>query len=140
MFKAPATTTVKGNITEGAVLSALMRTGRVVLVPFGLQADYDIVFEEAGTFYKVQCKTGQMVDGAITFNLCTVKVKKGGGYENCPYGDKVDFFGVYCPVNGKCYLVPAQDVGRRQGCLRLEMPKNKQVKGVRWADAYEMQV
>jgi len=117
-----------------------MRTGRVVLVPFGLQADYDIVFEENGQFQKVQCKTGRISKGSVVFNLCTVKAKKGGGYENVPYGDKVDYFGVFCPENGKCYLVPSNEVGKVSGTLRLDAPKNGQSKGVRWAAQYEMRM
>lgn len=134
------TTTTRGNTTEGVILAALMRAGHVVLVPFGLQADYDIVFEEEGQFHKVQCKTGRLKSGSIIFNLSTVKAKKEGGYENRPYGDRVDYFGVYCPETGKCYLVPASEVGNREGSLRVDPPRNGQVKGIRWAKDYEMQV
>jgi len=48
-------------------------------------------------------------------------------------------FGVYCSELNKVYLVPVMDVGTTQASLRLEAPKNGQVKGIRLASEYEIQ-
>ena len=133
-------TTEIGNVTEGAVLSALMKSGRVVLVPFGSQSGYDIVFEEKGKFFRVQCKTGRLSSrGAIIFNLYTVvKDAETGKYQNRSYANEIDFFGVYYPGNQKVYLIPNQGIGDTICSLRVEAAKNGQTKGVKWAKDYEL--
>ncbi len=132
-----ANTTEIGNVTEGAVLAALMRTGKVVLVPFGLQADYDLVFEQDGAFHRVQCKTGKLLEnGTIRFNTYTVK-HLDGKYKNVTYGDRIQFYGVFCPQTQEVYLVPAKHVGdKTMGFLRVTATANGQVKGVMWAKEY----
>lgn len=133
-------TTKIGNITEGALLSSLMRSGRVVLIPFGTQDDYDIVFEEGGRFFKVQCKTAHTVKGVMIFNAYTVvRDKDTKKYHNRYYGEKIDFFGVYCPENGKCYLVPVSEItAKAKVHLRLVPPKNNQKKRILMAEDYEL--
>lgn len=132
-------TTERGNATEGAVLAALMRSGRIVLVPFGLQTDYDLVFERDGKFWKVQCKTGRVRHGAILFNLYTVKQDKETGKYKCrPYRERVDFYGVYCEEVGRTFLVPSSDVGVNMGSLRLIPTKSGRKKGIRLAEDYEL--
>jgi hypothetical protein len=45
---------------------------------------------------------------------------------------------VYCPDNGKVYLVPEAELTRTQSHLRLVAPKNNVVKTIRWASKYEL--
>ena len=45
-------------------------------------------------------------------------------------------FAVYFPDKDTVYMVPVEDVGRTSAMLRLEPPKNGQVKGVRLAASY----
>ena len=42
------------------------------------------------------------------------------------YEGEVDFFGVYCPDNQTCYLVPAESLPREMASLRLTPPRNGQ--------------
>jgi hypothetical protein len=58
-----------------------------------------------------------------------------GGYQG-----QVDAFGVFCPDDSKCYLIPIADLPlSRQAHLRLIPARNAQSKGVRWAQEYELQ-
>jgi hypothetical protein len=55
------------------------------------------------------------------------------------YQGQIDFFGVYCPDNGKVYLVPIQDATTKSMCaLRITPPKHNQQKKIRWAAQYEV--
>ena len=50
-----------------------------------------------------------------------------------------DAFGLYCPDNEKCYLLPADDfVAFRQIHLRLQPSRNNQIHGIRWARDFEL--
>jgi hypothetical protein len=128
-----------GNVTEGHVLSALLKSGRNVLVPFGACAHYDLVFEQDGKFYRVQCKTGRLRAGAIRFNLYTMvwdsSLKKS---VSRAYQNRIDFYGVYCAEIDRVYLVPSTEVGVKEGALRIEPSGNNQMKNVRWAKDYEL--
>ena len=50
-----------------------------------------------------------------------------------------DAFGLYCPDNEQCYLLPADDfVAFRQIHLRLQPSRNNQIHGIRWARDFEL--
>ena len=133
-------TQAKGNITTGAVLADLLKSGKKVLIPFGDTEDYDIVIEEDGLFKKVQCKTGRYIHGAVVFNLYTVlRDKDTGKWKHRKYNDKVDYYGVYSDKTKKSYLVPVKDVlGISECSLRVENSKNKIPKIFRMANKYEI--
>ena len=132
-------TTQVGTITEGAILAALLKSGRTVLVPFGNQQDYDLVMEETDCFFRIQCKTGRWHQGSIHFNLYTMAQESGSKkHTSRIYGDRVHFYGVYCPDNGKTYLVPNIGLAKAVGVLRVDPTANNQVRNVRWAIDYEI--
>ena len=96
-----------GDVTEAMILAALVRKSRTVLVPFGDNARYDLVYEEAGKFVRVQCKTGRVKNGCVRFATASSYAHRGGkrnGYEG-----EADYFGVYRPQTNDCYLVPLSD-------------------------------
>jgi hypothetical protein len=129
-----------GAVAEGAVLAALLATGKTVLVPFGSQS-YDLVFEEAGQFHRVQVKNGREYRGVLNFSAhrrtgAARRVSKS-------YGDSIDYFGVYLSSRHACYLIPVVDVGAAkaaQGWFRLDPPRNNQDKHVRLAQQYLIEV
>ena len=116
------------------VLAALLRAGKVVLQPFGDNQRYDLVIDDGGTFIRVQCKTGRLKGGAIHFDTCSSQAHRGKGKQD--YRGQVEMFAVYFPDKDTVYMVPVEDVGRTSAMLRLEPPKNGQVKGVRLAASY----
>lgn len=129
-------TKAKGVITEQAVTLALLKRGYVVLRPLGENSRYDLAFESAGVFYRVQCKTGRLRKGAVCFATCSVRINTRGRVTRCYEG--IDFFGVYCREEDRVYLVPVAEVGGRQASLRVHVARNGQRKGVRRADDYEI--
>lgn len=131
-------TTARGDITELAVALALMRSGRKVLRPVSTGLRYDLVIdEENGTFTRVQCKTGRLRAGVISFRLAMSDARRPNGV---PYHGEVEAFGVHCPEVARSYLVPMTDLGtmRNLASLRLTPARNGQRKGIRDAARYEI--
>ncbi|MBT5636233.1 MAG: hypothetical protein HOJ23_11670 [Gammaproteobacteria bacterium] len=131
MNKSPKTI---GERSEGMVLAALLRAGKVVLQPFGDNQRYDLVVDEDGKFIRVQCKTARLKNGALAFDTCSSQTHRGKGKQD--YRGQADLFGVYSPDRDAVYLVPVEDVGVTQARLRLSKPRNGQSKGVRFAADY----
>ena len=125
------------------VLGRLVQAGKNVLIPFGENVRYDYVIEESdGTFTRVQCKTGRLKKGVVTFNACsyTYHHPSNRGTRNYQhhYRGDADLFGIYCPETDGVYLVPVEDVGMRHGSLRVEPTRNNQGKKIRWARDFEL--
>ena len=132
-------TSLIGEVSRSQVMAALARRGKHVLVPLGDFQRYDFVFEEDGKFYRVQCKTGRLVKGAVTFHPCSIDSRSQKGH--CirrQYTQDVEFFGVYCPENDKSYLVPVKDTSTARCWLRVDPPRNGQKTKIRWAHPYEI--
>jgi hypothetical protein len=130
------TTNDIGERAQGAIAAGVMRYGYTVLIPFGEGRRYDMVVEKAGQFSRLQCKAGRYINGVIKFNACSVnwfnKTRKLYTRE------EIDYFAVYCAYTEKVYLVPVEEIGGADGTLRVEPTANNQLKGVRWAEDYEM--
>jgi len=131
-------TTGRGDITELEVAVALMRSGRRVLRPISAGLRYDLVIDEGdGTFARVQCKTGRLRSGVISFRLAMCDARRPSGV---PYHGEIEAFGVHCPELGRSYLVPMADLGplRNLACLRLAPARNGQRRRIRSAAEYEI--
>jgi hypothetical protein len=130
-----------GEVSASQVLAVLILSGRKILLPFGDSHRYDLVIEEQdGRFLRVQCKTGRIVRGALYFPTSSTLSRSRTGVKTVrrPYRGEIDLFGVYCPDNGKVYLVPVDDVPLANAWLRVDPPRNNQQTGIQWASAYEI--
>jgi hypothetical protein len=126
-----------GERTEGLVLAALLRAGKVVLLPFGDNQRYDLVVDEGqGKFIRIQCKTGRLRKGSIVFYTCSSQNHRGRGRQF--YVGQVELFGVYCPELDKVYLVPVSDQETTSNSLRLEPSPHPNGMPIRWAKDYEL--
>ncbi len=121
-----------------ALTNRFVQLGHAVFLPVGHNHRYDLLLEAGdGRFLRVQCKTGRLRGGVIRFNTVSVRsnrkdVRRRG------YVGEVDAFAVWCPQNGKGYLVPVEDSAAGIGTLRVEASANNQHRGVRWAKDYEL--
>lgn len=112
--------------------SALVRAGLTVYLPaFGGHARVDLVYDDGGRLVRVQCKSGRVANGALTFRTCSNTANRPQTYDG-----EIDEFGVYAPTLDRVYLVPAGDLPTRRAYLRLTAAKNGQQEGVRWASDY----
>ena len=66
-----------GNVTEAAVLAALVRHGHHVLIPFGDGLPYDLVVDAGDDLIRVQCKTGRLKGACVDFNSCSTDHGRG---------------------------------------------------------------
>jgi hypothetical protein len=126
-----------GHRTEAAILADLVRRGYRILVPFGVNQRYDLVLETDEGFLRVQCKTGRLRDGVIQFSAISVQSNTRRTRVR-GYAGEVDLFAVYCPDNRNVYVIPAEEVSGCTMHLRLDPPRNRQRKRVRWACDYEL--
>ncbi len=126
-----------GHRAEAAILVELVKRGYRVLLPFGVNQRYDLVLDCGGQLLKAQCKTGRLRGGVIE---CTTQSIQSNMRKTSwkSYEGEMDLFIVYCPQNDTVYVVPAEEVPNRAMYLRVEPPRNKQAKHVRWAKDYEL--
>jgi len=125
-----------GTRSEGAVIRELSRRGYSVSVPVGSNQRYDLIVD-VGELLRVQCKTGRLRDGAIRFSTRSTRVNTHGSFRR-RYVGEVEFFAIYCPDTDGVYFVPIEEAGGSEGCLRVEPPRNRQERGIRWASRYEL--
>ncbi len=119
---------------------ALNAHGYGIYVPFGENTRIDLILENGSGLRRVQCKTGQYRGGAVRFRTCS-------SYAHHPnpkilrrdYVGEVDDFAVFCPDLGAVYLIPIDDLpSRSSATLRVDPPRNNQLKRVRFARTYEV--
>jgi hypothetical protein len=131
-------TTSVGDLTEFEVVTALMRTRKRVLRPLSTALRYDLAIDNGdGTIMRVQCKTGLLRNGFISFRVCNADARRPQGI---PYQGQIEAFGVYCPQNGRTYLIPIDAVGANVSTarLRLDATRNGQQRGIRMAESFEI--
>jgi hypothetical protein len=131
-----------GEISQARVIAALVEAGKFIYVPLGQAGRSDLIFEdERGELCRVQCKTGHLLKGAIIFPTQSLRAaRRETEWKRVArdYQGQIDYFGVYCPDNGKVYLVPIGITSKRSCSLRLEATRNGQRKRLRWAREFEL--
>ncbi len=100
-------TSRRGDETEATILSALMRFGLSVSVPFGDSDRYDMVVDDEESLYRVQYKTGNWVNGSVRFNLYSSTLGENGRVDTDYTPDEIDAYAVYSPTTGCVYWVPS---------------------------------
>ena len=130
-------TTGRGELSELEILMALTRAGYKILRPLSARLRYDLAIDNGdGTVARVQCKTGIMKNGFIEFRTCIRDARRPGGV---PYHGQIEAFGVFCPGNGRAYLVPISAVTTSSTArLRLTLARNEQSRSVRHAGVFEI--
>jgi hypothetical protein len=131
-----------GEITLWNVAWALRMLGKCVFLPTGDSSRVDLIYmEEDGRVFRVQCKTGRLIRGAIVFPTSSMHAASRTGLAKAirrSYRGQIDAFGVFCPQTGTIYLVPVDDVPETGGMLRFSPPKNGQKTHLRWAKQYQI--
>lgn len=126
-----------GHRAEAAILAELVKRGYRVLLPFGVNQRYDLVLDCDGRFLRAQCKTGRLREGVVQCSTQSIQSNTQGSRWRS-YAGEIDLFIVYCPQNDSVYVVPADEVPGRGMHLRVNPPRNRQDKRVRWAKDYKL--
>jgi len=129
----------RGDETEAVLLDRLLASGVSVSVPFGDSDRYDLVVDDDGDLYRVQCKTGSWVNGTVRFNLYTSTVSEDGRVERDYTAAEIDAYAVYSPRSDDAYWVPIGDTGTGEMRLRVEQPHPKApTSSINWASEYAL--
>ena len=129
----------KGELAELPVAADLAARGHKVAFPYGEDCDYDLIVDRAGSLERVQVKYAAC-DGTVieiscrSHSLTNGKVRATKRYT----ADTVDWIAAYDSTSGRCFYVPASELGagRSSLTLRLTPARNAQIARIRQADAY----
>lgn len=128
-----------GDLSEAIVIAKLIEHGYLVSIPFGENHRYDIVADDGTAMLRIQVKTGRLKNGIIDYACYSShQHRRSGPTATRPYFGQIEFLAIYCPLNGKVYLVPDSELVATRAHLRIAPPKNKQVRHIRWASRYEL--
>ena len=129
----------RGDETESIVLAELMRVGLSVSVPFGDSDRYDLIVDDDGSLYRVQCKTGSWVNGTVRFNLYSSTTASGDRSDSEYTADEIDAYAVYAQSLDRVYWVPIEDTGHGEMRLRVDDPHpHAPLSTINWAEEYEL--
>ena len=126
-----------GDRSEAIVLAELVKKGYLVSIPFGENQRYDLLADDGARILRVQVKTGRLRRDVIEYSCSSSHTHRGGPHAR-PYFGQADIIAVYCPQNGKVYLVPEEEFVASRAHLRLTPPVNDQRRGIRWASRFEL--
>ena len=122
-----------GNHSESIILSAYLKEGFIVSIPFGSGASYDLLVDTGSNIYKIQVKTAWINKGVLKYKSLR---RQPNTEKRRPYKDsEADFLAVYCPANETLYGIPVKD-HPTGGWLRIAPVRNGQAKKIRWATDY----
>ena len=132
----------KGNLTELQCLTAFVKEGYQVSIPFGEDSRYDFIADVNDKLLKIQCKTcSETLDDnnevvAIHFKCVRQTGNCATQWARVKYqANEIDYFATF--YQGKCYLVPLNECSNEK-TLRIKPPKNNQKVGVSFLKDYEM--
>lgn len=123
----------KGEISEAVILARLLKLGFSVSIPFGNNQRYDFIIDDGKKLYRVQCKTGRMVNGCVSFMTCS---KNGFTGKRTNYRNQIEFFMVYSPDTGLVYRIPVEKTAVTQMLLRVSPKKGGNFTKINWSKDY----
>jgi hypothetical protein len=96
------------------------------------------VIDLEGSFVRAQCKTGWLRRGAVRFSTQSHQSNNTERPVARGYAGEADIFLVYCEATSRVYAVPVDEAPVGYMYLRVDPPRNGQLRGVRWAGEYEL--
>ncbi len=128
----------KGAVAEAAITAMAIQLGMVVLRPLCEGGRYDLLFDLEPELLRVQCKIARRLAGVLSVCLQTSRCTPGGYVRTSYTAAEVDVVAAYSPELQRGFLVPISEAsGRRAIHLRLDLTRNNQEQGIKWARDYE---
>ena len=129
----------KGDLAELKVAADLVERGYRIAIPFGEDVDFDLILIRGEKLERARVKYTES-DGCVVQVKCySHSLTNGRVRQTKRYTAKtIEWLAVYDRTTGRCFYVPAAElgVGRSQLHLRLTPAKNNQRTGIRFADDY----
>ena len=128
-----------GDIGESVAIMNFMKNDFIVSKPLSNNARYDLIIEKNNILYKVQVKTTQNIKEKVKmdFALKTTNYSKGEWVSTGYTTKEIDLFFLYCIENDWCGLYIVNENIPKNISIRLQPPKNNQVKGINLAENFE---
>jgi len=137
--KALRNTKAIGDRAEAMVIAALVCRGYLVSIPFGENHRYDLIADDGEKLLRIQVKSGRLRNGIIAYACSSShQHRRSGPTATRPYFGQIEYLAVYCPGNGKVYLVPESELVATSSHLRIAPCRNQQNRKIRWAAEYEL--
>lgn len=128
----------KGDQAELVVAADLVHRGYRVAFPYGEDCDYDLILDR-GSLERVQVKYTRS-DGEVVVVRCRSHSLTNGRVRATKLytAEMIDWLAVYDATTGRCFYLPASELGtgRQMLHLRLTPARNGQRARIRPADAY----
>jgi hypothetical protein len=139
-FRLKRNTKAIGDISEAMVIAELVSRGFLVSIPFGENHRYDLIADDGKRLLRIQVKTGRLRGDVIAFSCSSSHYhrRQAPGESTRPYFGQIEYLAVFCPGNGKVYLLPDSELVATRGHLRINPARNRQERNVRWASEYEL--
>ena len=126
----------KGDLGVLKAQLAIFEQGWSVLTSISEHEPFDLVAYKDGVFKRIQVKYRAATKGKIDLTLATSWADKNGNHRTGYDKAEVDVICLFCPDTDKCYFVGLDNWEVNNISLRLEKPKNNQVKGICMAEDY----
>ncbi|MBI4253344.1 hypothetical protein HY623_04195 [Candidatus Uhrbacteria bacterium] len=122
----------KGTLAELKVASHLIADGWRVLFPLGENNRYDLVAEKDGCFVRIQVKYVTPKNNGLDINCSS-----SNNWSILQYKpEEIDYLAIHDPVNDSIYFIPVAEINKYKFKLRLAKSKNKQERGIHYAEHY----
>lgn len=132
----PANSKAKGDTIESKVIHELVRRGYLVSIPFGDNSSYDLVVDDGGSLYRVQCKTAwRTTHDTIRFNTHS-QTTKDGKYHETTYDGEIEAFVVRFPETELLYWVNIGEATNQKMDLRYDAAIDHP--SINWAEDFEL--
>lgn len=124
-----------GTITELKCKLYFLELGYIISTP-ETPVRYDFILDTGKKLLKIQVKTCHADEekSKITFKTRSSHIT-ANGYSIKDYkDDNIDYFCTW--YENECYLIPIEECGKQEKCLRLAPTKNGQIKNICFAKDY----
>ena len=125
----------KGDLGVAKAHCDLVEKGYMVLFPTTEHAPFDLVAYDGIRFIRIQVKYRSAVNGSVQIRLENWWADRIGSHGMPIDKSQVDVFCVYCPDTDKCYYFKPENI-KTYFSLRIETPKNNQLKRVNLAENF----
>ncbi len=127
----------KGEITEQQVSLEFLKLGYLVSKPLVQSSRYDFIVDVNHKLYKIQVKTSRLRENTFIEFATSTSHTNTNRTLNISYSkNDVDFFATM--YEGRCYLIPFEDCGKRSQRLRIIPAKNGQTYGIKFLKDYQL--
>jgi len=127
-----------GEKSEAMIMAAFLRADKTVLQPFGDNQRYDLVIDEEGEFFRIQCKTALLSKDKKYFEYPTSS-QNWNSKKRKNYIGQADLFAVYLREEDEIFIFSVAKSPKGHAIARLAPSKAKggQRKKIRMAKDYK---